>query len=67
LEININIIYYYKSIERRCAKVRVITKPKAEEEILVVISEKTTSKIILEEMINNADLCVNHLCGCVGK
>lgn len=43
---------------------KVISTPKGEEAILTVVSEKTNSKTILEEMVNNSDLCVNHLCGC---
>ncbi len=43
---------------------KIVAKPKTEEEILAVVHEKIDSKVILEEMVNNADLCVNHLCGC---
>lgn len=43
---------------------RVIVKPKTEEEILVTVNEKADVSTILEEMAKSADLCIVHLCGC---
>ncbi len=43
---------------------KIIAKPKREEEILASVDKKADSKIILKGMITKAECCVQHLCGC---
>ena len=43
---------------------KVIVKPKTEEEIISTLHENADINAILEEIANSADLCVVHLCGC---
>ncbi|GEM_PF-2796003 len=45
-------------------KIKVITKPKEEKEVLASVDKKTDRKRILKETINKAEYCVDHLCGC---
>ena len=47
-------------------KIKIITKPKEEKEVLASVEKKTNRKKIFEETIDKAENCVNHLCGCGG-
>lgn len=43
---------------------KVIAKPKTEQQILASVNENATPEEIYEGIVAKAECCVNHLCGC---
>jgi|ETNmetMinimDraft_26_1059896.scaffolds.fasta_scaffold54207_2 hypothetical protein len=43
---------------------KVIVEPTPEEKVIAPVSEEATSSSIYESMVQRAECCVDHLCGC---
>lgn len=43
---------------------KVISKPKREQTVVGPAQEKATAKAIYKSMVERAEGCVDHLCGC---
>jgi hypothetical protein len=43
---------------------KVISKPKPEEKVVAPVGEKATAEALYKSLVERAEACVNHLCGC---
>ncbi len=43
---------------------KIVAKPKAEQEVLLPVEEEANAEDVLEGIVSRGDCCIDHLCGC---